>query len=512
MADGYSRNEAELPLPSLALLRERRPAPALPLHLFGPVWAARIREAAAAKNCPPDYVAVGLLVSASGVIGNARWASPWDGWKEPPFLWAGAVGFPSSGKSPGMDAALRDVLPALEAKLAEDYPERLAAWETLAAEAAAIKEMWEKDVKAAVKRGATPPRMPKEALAPPRPVRPRIVTNDPTIQKVAELLRDCPRGLILDRDELAAFIGSFDQYAGGKGGADRASWLEAYRGGPKAIDRVKNPEPILVPRFGLALVGTIQPDRLAEVLDGADDGLAPRFLWVFPEPLGTFNKPDHVPDLDAWRSDLARLLRLPMVKEEGKADRPWFMRFTSGAQDVLVRAASDWKGREHGCAGLMLGALGKARGQMARLALVLELLRWCAEGHRQEAPVEVGTEAAEAAAALLDGYFLPMAERAFGEGALSRAERRARVLLRHIIGRGLRLVNERAIRETPGLAGLGDAQAVKEAVAVLAEEAVLLPLPKGDGPGRPRGDWRVNPRLAEARPDWARNGAPGVAA
>jgi hypothetical protein len=469
------------------------------------VWSARIREAASAKNCPPDFVAAGLLVAAAGLIGNARWLTVWDGWTEPPYLWVGAVGNPSSGKSPGLDGALRDVLPELAEELAQDYPNRLAAWETAKGEAEATREVWEKEVRGAKKRGAPPPVFPAGATVPPRPVRPRIVSNDATVEKVAELLRDCPRGLILHRDELAAFFGGFDRYGGGRGGADRASWLEAFSGRPKTVDRVKNPEPIHVPRFGASVVGTIQPDRLAEVLEGADDGLIPRFLWVFPEALGTFTRPASAPDPAAWRADLARLLHLPMMREEGRAERPFFMRFSDAAATVAEGAGREWAEREDGCAGLMLSALGKARGQMTRLALVLELLRWCAERSGHEAPLEVGGEAAEAAAVLIDSYFLPMAQRAFGEGALSAAERRARVLLRHIIARGLREVNERSIRDTPGLAGLGDADAVKAAVAVLVDEGVLLAAPREPKVGRPRGDWRVNHRMGEASPLWRSN-------
>jgi hypothetical protein len=38
-------------------------------------------------------VATPLLVSASALIGNARWATrAWHGWEEPPDLWLAAVG------------------------------------------------------------------------------------------------------------------------------------------------------------------------------------------------------------------------------------------------------------------------------------------------------------------------------------------------------------------------------------------------------------------------------------
>ena len=501
MLDGFTTTDATAPMPSLALLRNRRPPPALPLALLGTVWPARIEAAAEGKNAPADYVLLGLLATASACIGNSRWASPWPSWREPPFLWFGAVGNPSSGKSPGLDAALRDVLPELELTLAADYPERLRAWEGLNAEALAIRDVWEKEVKAAVKRDVPAPRMPEAAIPPPKPVRPRIVTNDPTIEAVAEILSGIPRGLLLHRDELAAFIGSFDKYSGGKGGADRASWLEAWNAAPKTIDRKQRPDPIFVPRFGLSIVGSIQPDRLDDIFSGPDDGLAVRFLWTFPTPR-PFARPSRLHDAGQWLNDLGRLLKLPMVKGDDGNDRPWFMRFTNAAADVVLDAGREWSAREAGAEGLMLGALGKARGQMVRLALVLELLRWCAERPGEEAPAEIGEASALAAAAIMDGYFLPMAERVFGAGAMTEAERHGRTLLRHILATGAATVNERVIRETPGLRGLSSADAVRDAVAVLRREDVLLAAPAATGAGRPRADHLVNPRLMEAQAIW----------
>jgi hypothetical protein len=381
------------------------------------------------------------------------------------------------------------------------YPETLLAWETQAAEAKAIREKWEAEVKRAVKDQTPPPHMPAGAIAPLKPIRPRLITNDPTIEKVAEILAASPRGLLLHRDELAAFIGSFDRYSGGKGGGDRAAWLESWNAKSKTIDRVSRPEPIMVRRFGLSIVGTIQPDRLADIVSGHDDGLAVRFLWTFPDPR-PFARPTRLHDAAAWRADLGRLLKLPMPNGEDGEPRPWFMRFSDAAVDVLVDAGREWGAREANASGLMLGALGKARGQMIRLALVLELLRWCAERPGEEAPAEVGEACAAAAAGLMDGYFLPMAERAFGAGAVTEPERHARTLLRHLVATGAARLNEREVRETPGLRGLSSADAVKDAVAVLRREDVLLAAPQDAKPGRPRVDHLVNPRLGEAHANW----------
>src|SRR4051812_48169750 len=98
--------------PDLGILRlNRRPAPVLPLDVFTPVWSQWLTAAAKAAGCPPDYVAAPLLASTSALIGNARWAQATPGWVEPPHLWLCVVGDSGTGKSPGADCLMRDVLP-----------------------------------------------------------------------------------------------------------------------------------------------------------------------------------------------------------------------------------------------------------------------------------------------------------------------------------------------------------------------------------------------------------------
>ncbi len=73
------------PAPDLTILvAGRRKPPELPLEVFGDIWGQWIAGHAENRSVPADYVAGGLLASASELIGNARWASPWQGWSEPP--------------------------------------------------------------------------------------------------------------------------------------------------------------------------------------------------------------------------------------------------------------------------------------------------------------------------------------------------------------------------------------------------------------------------------------------
>ena len=144
----------EWPDPDLSVLSDHRAAaPALPLDVFGGYWREWIKDQAQAKSCAPDYVALGLLSCASALIGTARWGSPWEGWIEPCILWTAGVGTPSSGKSPGLDATL-EVVAAIESDLNEHYPGLVDEWKTKSTVAKATNDVWEADIKSALRRRA----------------------------------------------------------------------------------------------------------------------------------------------------------------------------------------------------------------------------------------------------------------------------------------------------------------------------------------------------------------------
>ena len=59
------------------------------------------------------------------------------------------------------------------------------------------------------------------------------------MESIQDILANQSRGLGVLRDELSGFIGQMDKYAsGGKGGSDRAFFLQAYNGGSHVVDRV----------------------------------------------------------------------------------------------------------------------------------------------------------------------------------------------------------------------------------------------------------------------------------
>ncbi len=466
-----------------------RAAPRLPIEAFGTL-APYVRDLAAAKGGPPDYVALALLTAAAGVIGDARAVRVRPGWIEPCALWGLLVGGPSAGKTQPL-ALLRSAVKVIEPEDAPDFADVRRQWATAAALAREVEAAWKADLKAARQKENPIPPKPADADPPPEPLAPRIAVASVTVEKLSHMFSAFPRGLLLTMDEAAGWLGNFGKY-GGDG--DAAFYLSAYSGQSVPIDRVREGGSVNPARALLSACGTIQPERLAELLmNRADDGLLARFLVAWPNP---------VPPVWATRpvdegrmTDLLRRLRslqpetgddgqprpltLPLAPDAATAFGGWYERTKTEAQVV---------------GGLMGSFRGKCEGVAARLALVLELLQWAAVGGPE--PRAVSIESVAHATGLVEDYFVPMAERVYGDSARPPAERDAVMLLKAIVKRRARTFNARAARRDWGLSGLRDAGRMTAALAVLADgDCIRARGESGPQGGRKPADYEANPWL-----------------
>lgn len=243
---------------------------------------------------PLDFVAAPLIVALGGVIGAQVAIRPKskDSWMVVPNLWGGVVGEPSSKKSPSIDAAMKP-LEKLTANERDKFSgnELLYESERIVYEAK-IKAL-EESIKVAVKNKKDPNTPAKELVehkqqnAPISPVQRRFKTNDTTIEKLGELLRDNPSGMMVLRDELVGLLASWEKQ-GHEG--DRSFFLESWNGSSSYdTDRIIRGS-INIPNLCISLFGGIQPDKLTRYLDQAsnslaNDGMLQRFqVMVYPDP------------------------------------------------------------------------------------------------------------------------------------------------------------------------------------------------------------------------------------
>ena len=478
--------------PDPRLLRaELPPAPELPLRdVLGPRLAQWVADAAEAKGAPADYVFAALLAVAGATIGNARWAAIWQGWAEPPVIWAMCIGLPSAGKSPAIDATLQTLRKA-ERPLREAAKAQRKEWTEKAELAKLAESTWKEAAKAAIKAGETPPDRPTGCDAGPPPHIPRLVVNDGTIERLGAILAQQPRGTLQMRDELAGWLEGMARYSGG--GSDRSFWLEAFGGRGFTVERLTR-ESLTIDRLTIGVLGGIQPDRLKSLLfKSDDDGLLARFIPVWPEP-APVRRPQAWADETAMETALARLVTLELVTDEDGGTRPRFIPFTDDARDLMDDFRQAVRGWESEAEGLMLSFIGKLPGLAARLALVLGYLDFAGEGAGE--PHEIGVSEFGRAAHLVEAYFLPMARRAYADASMPKAERAARRLVAIIRENGWQSFTSRDVLRLER-ADFGTAAELNPALAMLEESdcifAVNAPAkPKG---GRPQRRFSVNPAI-----------------
>jgi len=244
--------------------------------------------------CPPDYVAIASIVSLGGIIGARCGIKPkaFDNWIVVPNLWGGLVGVPSTKKSPAISVALKP-LEKLIHIATEKYQKAIETYSVKKTINTAQKEALEIRIKKAAKDQnlgeletlAAELKEHEFKMQLQTPILKRYKTNDTTIEKLGELLRDNPSGMLVVRDELIGLLASWEKE--GREG-DRAFYLEGWNGYSSFdTDRIQRGN-INIPNICISLLGGIQPDKLLALLIQtskalSNDGMLQRFqLLVYP--------------------------------------------------------------------------------------------------------------------------------------------------------------------------------------------------------------------------------------
>ncbi len=379
-----------------ALFGEVPHAPPFPVEALPPACRRFAEEAARAIGCPVDLVAVPMLALLAAGVGNSRVVELKRGWTESATLFLAVVQPPGGKKTPAAKAALSPVWKR-QVDLKREYREEREAYEE-------EHRRWEAERKEATRSG-------KEAPPPPRePVMVRTVVEDVTVEALAVVLDANPRGVLVYRDELTAWINSMDMYKGGRG-SDRQVWLSLWSNSPMSVDRKGKPEPMIIERPWVSVVGSIQPKVLSEISNDREDGLLDRFLFAYPEPF-------HAPLSDDEISAAAEygvknlydgLSELTMPESNGEpfpgrvglAPESWKL-FKEFSDSLTTEACELGFPRE------LAGAWSKLEACLARLALILCLSRVVENG----APERVEPEDMLNAWKIV-GYFKPHTKRVY---------------------------------------------------------------------------------------------------
>ncbi|NOS76296.1 MAG: DUF3987 domain-containing protein [Methyloglobulus sp.] len=276
-----------------------------------------VRDIAHRMQCPPDYVAVSVMVELSAIVGKKGLVNPKsrDDWTVCPNLNGLNIGRPSAMKTPAANEVLKP-LQRLEIKAKEAYTQALADNETQEFINKEGRVLAEKQAKALIKDkkfAAAKQVLLENPEQPDKPTRTRYLVNDATVEKLGELLNENPNGLMLYRDEISGFLKTIDREDRSN---DRAFYLECFNGlGRYTYDRIGRGT-IDIESLCLAILGNIQPGVLRPYLNQAakgatgDDGMIQRFqLMVWPD-LTDWQHVDQWPDKEAKNKAVAVFERL----------------------------------------------------------------------------------------------------------------------------------------------------------------------------------------------------------
>jgi DNA polymerase I-like protein with 3'-5' exonuclease and polymerase domains len=350
------KKPATPPLPYKPFPTEALPEP---LALF-------VREGAAALGCDPSYLALPALAVVAGLVGNTREIRLKRDWHEPSVLWTAAVGDSGTLKSPAQKKVMGPVY-RLQKELIDRFKLEMEEYEK-------AKAAYDERAREAKKEKRT-----LEAEPPEKPILPRLVTGDVTIEKLAQLLEDNPRGLILSRDELGGWLGSFSRYKGKGVGSDLPNWLEIFRAETLVVDRKTGERPTLyIPRAAVSVNGTIQPGALARALtpEYFEAGMPARLLMCMPpRRVKQWTEAEVDPETQKqYEALLRRLLDLQMDKDACGDKVPFVVKLTPEAKAAWVAFYGEWAKRQAGVGGEMSACLSKLEGIAARLALLHHLV------------------------------------------------------------------------------------------------------------------------------------------
>ncbi|EJF87644.1 hypothetical protein ME1_00999, partial [Bartonella vinsonii subsp. arupensis OK-94-513] len=345
-----------------------------------------IYDIADRQQSPVDFVAVSAVCALASVIGNGVRIAPrqHDDWFIVPNLWGAIIGEPSARKTPAMQAALAPLY-SLQNEWHKNCQQKNKQAKVNEAFETLRKKEGNKKAAKAFKNGdydATRAFLEElienEEESDQNDTKRRLIVNDATVEKLGELLKENPRGLLFVRDELSGFLANLErkEYQ-----TDRGFYLQSFNGDqPYTHDRIGRGT-IHVENATLSMIGGIQPSRIVPLIRAlhsgkGDDGLIQRFqMIVWPDNNKECKWVDRNPLKDAYKN-YEEVFRSFRNKPLGSPEHPIVIRFSPKAQEAF----REWwenlhkEVREDNLSPSLQSYLLKMPKTIASLALIFELV------------------------------------------------------------------------------------------------------------------------------------------
>lgn len=483
-----------VPLPRRLLAVPSFDVGMLPTRL-GP-WVEDISER---LGIAPDFAGIAAMVSAGAMIGSKMAIRPQahTPWAEPFNLFGCVIGSPSALKTPAISEVLQP-LRRIEKRLNDEYHNALAKHEMDMNAHAVEQDVAQRQAKKLFTEGKRDEANTLLAsVAPPNPpIHRRLLVGNTTVERLGEICRDNPDGVLVECDELVTLL---NDLAAPEKELARGFFMFGWSGDkPYTFDRIMRGM-TRIERTTLSLIGTSQPDiwagYLRHALGKRNDGFAARIqLLSWPDMPPQWRNVDRPPHAAARDDAFECFDQLHSLIPEGVgAMRDVFddgtgipfLRYTPEALERYVawREELERQVRDPGITPALEQHFGKYRGLSARLAGI------CHVASGEYGPV--GLPAVEQSMSWLS-YLEQHARRAYGAITLDSNEA-ARSILRKIeAGQLVDGFTERSIYDN-GWAGLSKGQRLTDGLNALIEYHWISADIVVTG-GRPKTVYRVNPK------------------
>ena len=345
-----------------------------PLNVFPDVFQKIIFELVNYENFNLEYTATIMLSAFATAIGNTYHVRIKGKWVTACFLYMILVGRPGLGKTPPLGFLYFPI---------RDYDKRLLEQARREYDAYAQQQAVKKE------SDVTEP-MEKPHLV-------QTVISDFTQEAMLSVHYDNPRGIVLLVDEIVSLFNSVKRYSTKSNLIE--DLLSAYSGQQLKAVRKSEVFPICIPYPCINLIGGIQTNLLDEIFrkEYVANGLTDRFLFVFPKNkkipkwqigIEQEKRPD---TMGKWSYYINKVLNVACpISEDGVTAQPIVLDFSDEARIYFYNWNNSIIDEVNGVEddNEVESRKVKLNGNAARLALILQVMRW-AVGDSQMSCIDI---------------------------------------------------------------------------------------------------------------------------
>lgn len=342
----------------------------IPLDVFPSEIQEIILDLFRYENYNIEYT-IGSILSASAVaIGNSHAIRIRSEWNSNPSLYFILIGRPGLGKTHPINFAYKPIRKKDEIEL-RLYKEKL-------------KEIKDKNESKYI----------------------RNIISDFTPESMIETHNNNPHGIGIVIDEILGMFKYIGRYNNNNNLIEIL--LSAYSGQP--IDSIRKGEklPVFVKRPCINIIGTIQTKLAKKVFDSvlSDNGLIDRFLFIFPKNrqinrMSKVNNNTNHHASERWGKIIDKLMKLSCEIDDYGNCAPHILNMSDDASTIFINWFNDLVDQINKIYddNLIDSRVLKRNDKVARLALIIQVIRWACD----EAPKdEVDQTSVEAAIRLIN--------------------------------------------------------------------------------------------------------------